>query len=54
MKRSYFIFILFLFIGFGGIYAQVQFEAKVSKNKLGVNERLRVDFEMNQNGDNYS
>ncbi len=54
MKRSYFIFILFLFIGFGGIYAQVQFEAKVSKNKLGVNERLRVDFEMNQDGDNFN
>jgi len=54
MKRSYFIFILFLFIGFGGVHAQVQFEAKVSKNKLGVNERLRVDFEMNQDGDNFN
>ena len=29
------------------------FEAKVSKTKLGVNERLRVDFEMNQDGDNF-
>lgn len=35
-------------------FAQVKFEAKVSKTKLGVNERLRVDFEMNQNGDNFS
>ena len=33
---------------------QVQFEAKVSKNKLGVNERLRVDFVMNQDGDNFN
>ncbi|RZS99216.1 BatD family protein [Aquimarina brevivitae] len=33
--------------------AQVTFEAKVSKEKLGVNERLRVDFEMNQDGDNF-
>ncbi len=33
--------------------AQVKFEAKVSKDKLGVNERLRVDFEMNQDGDNF-
>ncbi len=33
--------------------AQVKFEAKVSKKKLGVNERLRVDFEMNQDGDNF-
>ncbi|QAA82322.1 protein BatD [Aequorivita sp. H23M31] len=34
--------------------AQVQFDAKVSKNRLGVNERLRVDFEMNQDGDNFT
>lgn len=33
--------------------AQVKFEAKVSKKKLGVNERLRVDFEMNKDGDNF-
>lgn len=34
--------------------AQVQFNAKVSKNKLGINERLRIDFEMNQDGDNFN
>ena len=34
--------------------AQVKFEAKVSKTKLGVNERLRVDFEMNTDGDNFN
>ena len=33
--------------------AQVKFEAKVSKTKLGLNERLRVDFEMNTDGDNF-
>jgi hypothetical protein len=33
---------------------QVRFEAKVSKKKLGVNERLRVDFEMNKDGDNFT
>ncbi len=33
--------------------AQVKFEAKVSKTKLGVNERLRIDFEMNKDGDNF-
>lgn len=33
--------------------AQVKFEAKVSKKKLGINERLRIDFEMNQDGDNF-
>lgn len=34
--------------------AQVEFNAKVSKQKLGVNERLRIDFEMNQDGDNFN
>jgi len=34
--------------------AQVEFTAKVSKKKLGVNERLRVDFVMNSEGDNFS
>lgn len=33
--------------------AQVQFEAKVSKKKLGINERLRIDFVMNGDGDNF-
>lgn len=44
--------ILFLLVS-GISYAQVKFEAKVSKQKLGVNERLRIDFEMNQDGDNF-
>ncbi|TXE12845.1 protein BatD [Seonamhaeicola algicola] len=34
--------------------AQVKFEAKVSKSKLGVNERLRIEFEMNEDGDNFN
>lgn len=34
--------------------AAVTFEMKLSKNKLGLNERLRVDFEMNKDGDNFS
>ena len=33
--------------------AQVKFEAKVSKKSLGINERLRIDFEMNKDGDNF-
>jgi len=36
------------------LQAQVRFEAKVSKEKLGINERLRVDFEMNEDGDNFN
>ena len=36
------------------IIAQVNFEATLSKNKLGLNERLRIDFVMNKNGDNFT
>ena len=32
----------------------VTFEMKLSKAKLGINERLRVDFSMNQDGDNFN
>jgi hypothetical protein len=35
------------------IWAQVTFVAKPSKTKLGVNERLRIDFTMNDNGDHF-
>lgn len=52
MKIKYF-FISLIIILSGAVQAQVKFEAKVSKNKLGVNERLRVDFEMNKDGDNF-
>ena len=41
-------------ISFQGLFAQIQFEAKVSKNTLGLNERLRIDFTMNADGDNFS
>lgn len=36
------------------LFAQIQFEAKVSKTTLGLNERLRVDFVMNMDGDNFN
>ncbi len=41
-------------MSFQGIFAQVQFEAKVSKTSLGLNERLRIDFSMNDDGDNFT
>ena len=31
----------------------VSFELELSKERLGVNERLRVDFTMNRDGDNF-
>ena len=45
--------ILFL-LSVNALCAQVQFEAKVTKQSLALNERLRVDFTMNADGDNFS
>ncbi|MFQ3173433.1 MAG: hypothetical protein ACI9WT_000007 [Flavobacterium sp.] len=47
-------YIFLILISFQGLLAQVQFEAKVSKTTLGLNERLRVDFLMNIDGDNFN
>lgn len=51
MKR---ILILFVALFSSTIWAQVQFEAKLSKSSLGINERLRIDFTMNIDGDNFT
>ena len=48
------ILILFLTLNTLILSSQVKFDVSVSKSKLGLNERLRVDFVMNQNGDNFS
>ncbi|WP_282041881.1 BatD family protein [Winogradskyella flava] len=53
MKISKYISIIILLLVTSMASAQVKFEAKVSKKKLGVNERLRIDFEMNKDGDNF-
>ena len=34
--------------------AQVKFETNVSKNYVGINERFRVEFLMNEDGDNFN
>jgi hypothetical protein len=44
---------LFFLIASHSLWAQVEFVAKVSKNSLGVNERLRIEFTMNADGDNF-
>ncbi len=49
--------VLLFFIGYLGMSqddAAVTFEVALSKNKLGINERLRVDFTMNKDGDNFN
>lgn len=53
MKFTKNIFLLLFVFASSLAMAQVKFEAKVSKKRLGVNERLRIDFEMNQDGDNF-
>lgn len=53
MKLKAYILFFILFVT-QLVTAQVEFTAKVSKQKLGVNERLRVDFEMNSEGDNFT
>ena len=53
MKSIKNIVIVFLVLATSIASAQVKFEAKVSKKKLGINERLRIDFEMNEDGDNF-
>lgn len=55
MGKSKALLVLFFFFLGVSFYmkAQVTFDAKVSKKRLGLNERLRVDFIMNENGDNF-
>ena len=50
MKRYILLLLLFTV---QGLFAQVEFKAIPSKTTLGVNERLRIEFTMNQDGDNF-
>tara|TARA_X000000950_G_scaffold77553_2_gene97364 strand:+ start:21461 stop:23224 length:1764 start_codon:yes stop_codon:yes gene_type:complete len=53
--KKFWIFVLLLITGIVQSIAQdVSFDIKVSKRSLGLNERLRVDFNMNQNGDDFT
>ncbi|AXG68717.1 oxygen tolerance [Kordia sp. SMS9] len=54
MKLTTYISTLLFVLFSSAISAQVTFETKVSKKKLGVNERLKVDFEMDRDGDNFT
>jgi hypothetical protein len=47
------IYILFFLIG-GVSLAQVDFTANASRNKIAINERLRIEFKMNVDGDNFT
>ncbi|MEX0273749.1 MAG: BatD family protein [Flavobacteriaceae bacterium] len=41
-------------MGFAQASDGITFEMQVSKDKLGINERLRVEFTMNKDGDNFN
>ena len=47
------LYILFLLIGSSSL-AQVSFTAKTSRDRIAVNERLRIEFKMNVDGDNFT
>ncbi|GIZ14614.1 BatD family protein [Capnocytophaga catalasegens] len=52
---QYFLFVfLSLTTFFGFAQSEVEFKAEVSRKTLGQNERLRVEFSMNKDGDNFS
>ena len=54
MKRKVFYIFVFLFT-VQNVLAQVTFKTAVSKNRLGLNERLRIEFSMNkQGGDDFT
>jgi len=57
MLKKYISLVSFLFLAFfsrAQDSAEVTFEMLVSKEKLGINERLRVDFTMNKDGDDFT
>ena len=57
MIKKLIILIPFFFLSFfvkGQDADAVTFEIQLSKPKLGLNERLRVDFTMNKDGDNFN
>ncbi len=56
LRRHSALALLFLYVGFpafGQQSGEVTFSLEVSKDRLGVNERLRADFVMNRDGDNF-
>ncbi|WKD85275.1 hypothetical protein KCTC32516_00615 [Polaribacter huanghezhanensis] len=53
-NKSIYIFLFLSFIA-QSIFAQTDFKTTVSKSKLGVNERFRIEFSINkQGGDNFT
>lgn len=51
-KMKQLTFLLVFLLGWSSV-AQVSFTAEASRSKLGINERLKVEFIVNANGDNF-
>jgi hypothetical protein len=55
MKLKFYTFIFVFLLGTSFVAQEATLKASVSKNKLGVNQRLRVEFSIDkQGGDNFS
>ena len=52
MFRNKFIHIIIFLISFSA-FSQVNFSTKLSKNQLGLNERVKVEFSVDKDGDNF-
>ena len=53
MFKGKLLHIIILLIGFSG-FSQVDFTTKLSKNRLGLNERIKVEFSVDKDGDNFT
>lgn len=47
-------YLIILLLTIQGAFAQVEFKAVPSKTSLGINEKLRVEFTMSADGDNFN
>jgi len=54
LKNKFYILIITFFSTISLLAQDVEFKAKVNLQKLGRNERLRIEFTMNQDGDNFT
>jgi hypothetical protein len=55
MKLKFYISLFICLLSISLVAQEATLKAKVSKNKLGVNQRLRIEFSIDkQGGDNFS
>lgn len=50
MKK--YLLLLFILVVTNSLFAQVKFETRVSRDEIGINENVRIEFYMNVDGDN--